>query len=748
MPTGRRESAPFPDKDQVRRFIAESNSRVGKREIARAFSITGDQHAQLRRMLRELREEGVFDHRKSSPAPGRTNLPNVCVLEVDRIDSDGELRAHPLDNKGTTEILVIYIAPSTPSQGALGVGDRVLARLERLDSGSYQATAIRVLDAGGKRVIGLFTLSSDGGRIQPADRRARSDYLVAGEHCADAEAGELVLAEILPGRHLGLPRARVTERLGSMDDPHSISLLTIHANFIPTLFSDAALAQADAAQPAALDKRTDLRALPLVTIDGVDARDFDDAVWAEADSDPANPGGWHILVAIADVAHYVRHGDALDRDARERGNSVYFPDRVVPMLPEALSNGLCSLIPDEDRACLAVHIYLSQEGEIRRHEFVRALMRSTARLNYAQLQKALDGHPDDALEPLMAGVVEPLYGAYLALEAARRKRGTLELDLPERKIVLAPDGSVARISEAPRYDSHKLIEEFMIAANVAAAETLEALKTACVYRVHDQPDAAKLEGLREMLAGFGLKLSTSRHITPLNLNQILAKASDGPNQHLISTLVLRAQARAEYSPNNFGHFGLALKRYAHFTSPIRRYADLLVHRALIAALGFGEDGLPSGAEAEFADICAHISQTERRAVVAERDANDRYTTAYLAAHVGADFPGKVSGVARFGLFVELEKTGADGLIPARSLGAARPRHDPVRHSLSFGATHVSIGDRVVVRLADADALTGGMIFELLEVNGKPWKQRSGGDPSKKRGRAAKAGKRGKRRKGK
>ncbi len=748
VPTGRRKSAPFPDKDQIRRFIAESPGRVGKREIARAFSITDDQRAQLREMLRELREEGVFNRRKAGRAQGRSSLPNVCVLEVDQIDSDGELRARPLNNTDAAENSIIYLAPTTPSQGAPGVGDRVLARLERLDGGNYQATAIRVLDAGSRQVIGLFSPDGNGGRIQPADRRARSDYLVASDHCADAKAGELVLAEILPGRHLGLPRARVTEHLGNIDDPNSISLLAIHANFIPTQFSDAALAQADAAQPAALDKRTDLRALPLVTIDGIDAHDFDDAVWAEADGDPANPGGWHILVAIADVAHYVRHGDALDHDARERGNSVYLPDRVVPMLPEALSNGLCSLKPEEDRACLAVHIYLSQDGEIRRHEFVRALMRSSARLNYAQLQKALDGHLDDALEPLMASVVAPIYSAYLALETARRKRGTLELDLPEREIILAPDGSVTRISQAPRYDSHKLIEEFMIAANVAAAETLEAHKTSCVYRVHDQPDAAKLEGLREMLAGFGLKLSTRGHITPLNLNQILAKAADGPNQHLISTLVLRAQARAEYSPHNFGHFGLALKRYAHFTSPIRRYADLLVHRALIAALGFGEDGLPPEAETKFAEVCVHISQTERRAVAAERDANDRYTTAYLATHVGADFPGRVSGVARFGLFVELDESGANGLIPARSLGATRPRHDPARHSLSFGATHVSIGDRVVVRLADANTLTGGMIFELLEVNEKPWKQRWGGNASKKRGRAAKASKRGKRRRGK
>ena len=673
-------------------------------------------------------------------------LPNVSVVEVERIDSDGELRARPVKSEDPDgPIPTIYISPETPSQGALGVGDRVLARLTPNEDGSYQANAIRVLDSGGGRLIGRFIVDgSIGGRIEPADRRARNDYLVAVEHVGDAISGELVLAEILPGRTLGLPRARVTERLGSMDAPNAISLLAIHTNFIPTEFSDAALSQAQAAGPVALGKRTDLRTLPLVTIDGVDARDFDDAVWAEADTDSGNLGGWHILVAIADVAHYVRHADALDEDARARGNSVYFPDRVVPMLPEALSNGLCSLRPDEDRACLAVHIYLSADGEIRRHKFVRGLMRSTRRLNYGQFQQALDGHPDDDLKPLMETVVSPLFGAYSALTTARRKRGSLELELPEKEVKLAPDGSVERISEAPRYDSHKLIEEFMIAANVAAATALEAKQAACVYRVHDQPDPAKLEGLREFLAGLGLKLSRSRQLNASNLNHILAKAADGDNQHLVSILVLRAQARAEYTPQNIGHFGLGLKRYAHFTSPIRRYADLLVHRALIAALGLGEGGLPDGSAVAFPEICSHISQTERRAVAAERDAKDRYIAAYLAERVGADFAARISGVARFGLFIELDESGADGLIPARSLSAARPRHDPRRHTLSVGATHFTIGERVVVRLAEADALTGGMIFDLLEVNGKTWRQPRQSNKPRPRGRAAKHAKHAKR----
>lgn len=730
---GRRDAAPFPDKDDVRRFITSSPRRVGKREIARAFSISGNDRARLRELLRELREEGTFDRRRGSR---RATLPDVTVLKIVRIDSDGELLGLPAGvNTPEADYPSIYVSPETHGQGALGIGDRVLARLTRIADSSYQATPIRVLDQGGSQLIGVFVTEGDGGRIQSVMKRGGKDHLVANQHCVDAKTGELVLAEQLPGRHYGLPLARIVDRLGDLEGPHAISLIAIHTNFIPTTFSSAALAQAKATQPAALDGRSDLRDLPLVTIDGANARDFDDAVWAETDPDPANPGGWHILIAIADVAHYVRQDDAIDREARERGNSVYFPDRVVPMLPEELSNGLCSLKPDEDRACLAVHIYISAEGEIRRHEFARALMRSTARLEYGQVQHALDGYPDKTLAPHMSNVIEPLHGAYEALLAARQKRSVLEFNMPEREVVLAVDGSIARITEAPRHDSHRLIEEFMIAANIAAAETLEASGMPCVYRVHDRPDSAKLEELRDVLAGLGMKLSKSQRNTPADINRILAKAAESPHAHLVNTLVLRAQARAEYTPSNFGHFGLALERYAHFTSPIRRYADLLVHRALISALDLGRDGLLANTEAELGDICTHISGTERRAIAAERDAMNRYAAAYLTAHIGAEFTGRISGVARFGLFVELFKSGIDGFIPARLLGNARPRHDPARHSLSLGAAHVTIGDRVLVRLAEADGLTGTTVFELVAVNEKPWSP----------GRSAKSFKAGKRR---
>ncbi len=732
MSTGRRDAAPFPKKEDVRRFIAESPGRVGKREIARAFSITSNDRARLRELLRELREEGTFARFGGSER--RAPLPNVTVIEIVRIDANGELRGRQVKtNAPESSHLTIYVSPDTPSRVTLGVGDRVLAKLRRLDESSYQASPIRVLDKGGGQLVGIFAAEGEGGRIQSVTKRGGKDHLVASENCTGAKTGELVLAEKLPGRHYGLPLARVQERIGDLDGPHAISLIAIHANFIPTQFSDDSLAQAKAAKPVALGARSDLRILPLVTIDGARARDFDDAVWAEADSDPANPGGWHILVAISDVAHYVPQNSALDHDARERGNSVYFPDRVVPMLPEALSNGLCSLKPGKDRACLAVHVYISADGEIRRHEFVRGLMRSTARLEYGQVQSALDGHPDDTLVPMMAEIIEPLHGAYKALLAARRKRGVLELDLPEREVSFANDGSIECIAKAPRFDSHKLIEEFMIAANVAAAETLETLGTPSVYRAHDQPDTAKLEELREILAGLGLKLSKSQRITSANINNILAKAAESPNRKLVNTLVLRAQARAEYTPSNYGHFGLALDSYTHFTSPIRRYSDLLVHRTLISALSLGENGLLASADAEFRSLCTHISGTERRAIAAERDAMDRYAAAYLAAHIGVKFTGRISGVARFGIFVELDETGMDGFVPARSLGGTRPRHDPMRHSLSVGAAHVTVGDRVLVRLVEADALTGSSLLDLLTVNEKAW---SPGNSSKtsKRGR--------------
>ena len=600
---------------------------------------------------------------------------------------------------------------------ALGVGERAVVHYSRLSPGLYEARIERAVAPAPETVLGIFRRDRDGGRIEPTDRRVRMEFRVAAADVGGALDGEIALAEILPQRRLGAPAARIIERIGDSADPRAFSLIAIHTHGIPTRFPEAALALAEKARPVPLGQREDLRSVPLVTIDGADARDFDDAVWAEPD--PEQAGHWHALVAIADVAWYVRPDDALDDAAKERGNSVYFPDRVVPMLPEALSNELCSLKPGVDRACMAAHLWIDAEGRLVRHRFVRGLMRSAARLTYEEAQDAADGNPNAATEPLIEPVLRPLYGVFRALDAARRRRGSLDLDLPERRILLDPRGHVARIEPRRRLDSHKVIEELMIAANVAAAESLERLHLPCLYRVHDAPDPLKLAALRtfvESLGLPGLALAKGQVIRPRHFNDILRKAAGTPFETLVHQLVLRSQAQAVYSPNNIGHFGLALRSYAHFTSPIRRYADLLVHRALIAAHRFGAGALPAGGGDAFASLGEHVSMTERRAAAAERSASDRYLAAFLAERVGAAFAGRINGVTRAGLFVTLAETGADGLVPMRSLPGDFYRHDEAHHRLVGQRTRrtFTMGDAVTVRLAEANTVTGSLLFALDE----------------------------------
>lgn len=723
----------LPSREEIVDFIATSPTPVGKRDIARAFKVDPGHRVALKGLIKDIERSGEVERgtkRRLAPVGG---LPEVAVLEIAAIDLDGEATAKP----------VVMPAGATPPRivmrgdrlGAEEVGQRVVARLSRVEGGDYEARVIRLLSGTTERVLGVFRRHGEGGRIEPTDRRIKNEYRVALADARDAAEGELVLAEVLPARRLGLPQARVVERIGDLANPRTISLIAIHENDIPTGFPPEAIAQAEAATPVKLGSRTDLRKIPLVTIDGSDARDFDDAVWAEPDPDPENHGGWHILVAIADVSWYVRPDDALDRAARERGNSVYFPDRVVPMLPEALSNELCSLKPKVDRACLAVHMWLDASGAKRRHQFVRGLMRSAARLTYEEVQAARDGHGDDKTKPLAETVIAPLYGAYAALDKARRRRGTLDLDLPERRVILGAGGQIERIERRLRLASHKLIEEFMIAANVAAAETLERLRQLCMYRVHDAPDPAKLEALREFLEGLedsGLRLAKGQVVKPRHFNQLLEHAIGTPYAPLINELVLRSQAQAAYSPTNLGHFGLALRRYAHFTSPIRRYADLLVHRALVAghnAAGeeFGEGGLPETQPEAFAETGTHISQTERRAAAAERSALDRYTATFIAARVGANFHGRINGVTRFGLFVTLDDSGADGLVPISSLPNDFYIHEEKQHRLvgRRSGRAFRLGDAVTVRLAEANPVTGGLILTVLEPDGEDAAPRRG-----------------------
>ena len=708
-------AVPFPTKEQVLEFIRTSPVPVGKREIARAFHLRGQDRIPLKALLKELEKEGNVDrgHARRLAAPGA--LPEVTVIQVIGPDADGDIWARPIDFPEDDAEPQIIVIEDKKLDRPLAAGDRILARLERKDSDVYEARPIRRLQSRAERVVGVLEKGPHGsGRLVPTSKRLKTEFTVDARDIGGAKPDEIVIAEVEPAKRLGQPKARIVERIGRVGEPKAVSIISIAEHHIPFQFSPAALEQAETAVAAPLGDRTDLRKVPLVTIDGDDARDFDDAVWATADDNAKNPGGWRIMVAIADVAWYVRPGDALDRNAWERGNSVYFPDRVVPMLPEELSNGWCSLRPHEDRPVMAVEMTLDANGQKIHHKFLRGLMRSAARLTYEQAQAAIDGNPNDLTGPLLEPVLKPLYGAFQALLKAREARGTLELDLPERRVFITQEGQIDRIEARERLDSHRLIEEFMIAANVAAAEALEKKRWPCMYRVHDRPDETRIEALREFLDTLDLRLAKGQVILPKHFTQLLGQARGTPYAEMISTLVLRSQAQAVYAPENLGHFGLALARYAHFTSPIRRYADLLVHRALIGAYEFGEGALEKVEPKDFAKTGVHISATERRAAAAERDAIDRYVAAFLADKIDAEFVGRISGVARFGLFVNLRGSGADGIIPISTLPNDFYDHDEDRHALVGRRTgrRFQLGQTVTVRLVEADPLTGGITLEL------------------------------------
>lgn len=713
----KRQISELPTREAILEFIRDSAAPVGKREIARAFRLSSEDRTSVADMLAEMEQDGDIRRGRGRRYSIGDRLPSVTVLEVVGLDADGDAVVKPADERLAEQSPRIRLVPDRGRGRAPGPGDRVLARLSRQTSGGYTARIMRVLERRPSRVFGVFRKQRDGGRLEPADRRYKSGFLIADSNTGEAEDGELVACETLPGRAFGLPLARVVSRIGDVSDPRSVSPLVVARNDIPDTFSPAALRQADRAVAAPADDREDFRDLPLITIDDEDARDFDDAVWAEADANPDNPDGWHLAVAIADVGWYVRPDDALDKDAVSRGNSVYLSDRVIPMLPEALSNGWCSLNPGEDRPCLAVHIWIDANGRKIRHKFHRALMRSAARLTYNQVQRFRDGGSAGAGEtPPPPGVVEPLYGAFEALQKARDTRGAIDLDMPERRIVLAEDGSVERIDRRQRLDSHRLIEEFMILANVCAAETLEDVGQPCMYRLHDDPDPDRVTALRDYLRTLGLRLAGGQAVRPRHFAQLVSRIAGKPYANAVQDAILRSQAKAVYGPENIGHFGLALRRYAHFTSPIRRYSDLLVHRALIAGLRLGAGALRSDAGLRFSEIGDHISMTERRAAAAERECFDRLCAHFLASKVGAVFSGRVTGVERFGLFVELDDSGAGGLVPVSALGEAYYAYDEARQALRADASgeEFRLGDVLGLRLAEANALTGSLALELAD----------------------------------
>jgi ribonuclease R len=710
----------LPSKAQILEFVNETPGPTGKREIAREFGIKGAARQGLKKILSELQDDGLLERGRKRRLRPAGALPPVLIVDVVSIDSDGDPLCTPARWDSEDAPPIIHLTASAKRGApAPAKGDRILARVKRVSGGQYEAEAIRVLGTGPDAFMGVYEVLDGTGSLSSIDRKRRTTYPVEKRDNGGAANGDVVEAEIVRGRRGR--HARITAIIGSIDAPSTFSLIALKSREIPVEFHPDALAQAEKATPAPLElgpkdkHRADLRDLPLITIDGADARDFDDAVWAAPDDDPKNPSGWRLIVAIADVSWYVRPGDALDISAKERGTSVYFPDRVTPMLPEALSNDLCSLRPNEDRACVAAHIWIDNNGAILRSTFERALMRSAARLTYEQVQAAHDGATDDLTAPLATPVIAPLYGAYATLEAGRIKRGTLEIDLPELQIYLGDDGHIGKIEPRPRLDSHRLIEEFMITANVAAAKTLAAKNKPFLYRVHEPPSLEKLEALRESLAGLGYKLAKGA-VKTSDFTGIIRQAAEKNQSRLVNTLILRSQSKAVYTPELEGHFGLALSQYCHFTSPIRRYPDIIVHRALVDAYRQGPGGLTPEEADDLEDIGDQTSITERRAESAERDAKDRYIAAFMAEHVGATFKGHINGVARFGFFVTLDDTGADGLVPVSTLPWDRYFHEETAHRLVGQETGnaYTMGAAVKVKLAEANIHTGGLVFHVLE----------------------------------
>jgi ribonuclease R len=672
------------------------------------------QKAQLKSTLVELLSDGSIEKTERRRFRVKGQLPPVLVVQFHKLDIDGELLARPKDSDINAP--VIRLAPNEANSGAniVGVGDFALVRLSSHEDG-YEARVIKKLDRDQGPVLGVINKDRVQWRIDSISRKSRTSYLLRKEDQAKVKAGDLVRVSPMSGRSDGLRRAKLIEHIGSMDQAKAASLLTLAEHGIKEGFTAEEELQANKAKAPTLKNRTDLRDLPLITIDPDDARDFDDAVYAKPDTSKNNADGWLIYVAIADVAAFVTPGSALDDGARKRGNSVYLPDRVVPMLPERLSADLCSLRPLEDRACLMVRMVLDKNGNKLSHKFFRGIMHSKARLTYTQAQNAIDGNADKIAAPVLKSVLQPLWSAYQALQIARNKRQPLQIETDERKIRVGDNGEITSIDKKQRLNAHRLIEEFMVLANVCAAQTLENDKKPLIYRVHETPDQAKILGLAEFLRGIGLKWSKGQKPTPERFNQLLSQASNTDMQQMVNQMVLRSQMRAIYDTANRGHFGLALDQYAHFTSPIRRYADLTVHRGLISACNLGDDGSDGKEQSELKSIAEHITATERTAMAAERDAASRYVAAFLAERIQATFTAKISGVTRFGVFVTLDETGADGLIPIRSLGNEYFNHDEAAHTLvgRDSGGRYRLGMAVELRLIESNPITGGLIFEML-----------------------------------
>lgn len=704
----------FPDRQTVLDFLKENPDATTKADIARGLKVKGRERAVLREILTELEREGKLERTGKRSWAQADRPPPSGLVEFTRLTKEGDLIGQCVGEGGLFGPELIYGGPSGKNRArAPAKGDRAICKIVGRENGEWRAYVITLLEKRvSERIVGLFERGPRGGRVVPASRKERRELLIQEADSRGAKDGDLVIAEPKPQgkRQYGPSLGVVKEIVGHITDARSASLIAIHAHDIPVEFPEAVLKEAREKQPADVP-RTDLTQIPLITIDPHDARDHDDAVYAEA----VEGGGWRVIVAIADVSAYVTEGSALDKEAEKRGNSTYFPDRVVPMLPFELSADACSLKEGELRPCLAVEMIFSKDGHKQRHKFMRANMRSAAKLAYEEAQAAIDGKPGGKAGEIVETMLKPLWGAYEAVAKARDARSPLDLDLPERRIQFNADGDITGIVTKERLEAHRLIEEFMIQANVAAAETLEQKKSPVIYRVHDTPSDAKIAAFAEFLQTLDMKWTIGERPQTHKFNKLLAEIKGGDYDGMISQMVLRTQAQAIYSEENLGHFGLNLPKYAHFTSPIRRYADLVVHRALITAHDFGPDGLSERSAARLEEIAEHISMTERRSMAAERDATDRYLAIFLADRVGAEFEGRITGVTPAGLFVSLAGSGADGFVPISSLSDDYWVHDEAAmavYARRSGKTF-SLGQIVRVRLLEVTPLQGGLLLEMI-----------------------------------
>lgn len=710
----------FPSAEEILEFISESDLPAHKSDIAKAFHIRGEARVELKQILKDLEINGLVNRKGKNYTAVSNEIAEDCILEVAKIDKDGELIGYPVHEKKDGFVTKVYI---NTRDGQIKPGDRVSGKCAKDETtGHYEATNVKkIRHHSEEELVCIYKINHNGEKtFVPTDRRNRKVYFPDADQTEDLKDGDVIAVKITPSPNYETrEKATLLRKIADKSDPHAISLISINTYEIPNDFSQEAMQQAKDNSVPALGDREDLRDLPLVTIDGADARDFDDAVYAKETKD-----GFELIVAIADVSYYVRANTTLDNEAFDRGNSTYFPDRVVPMLPEGLSNDMCSLMPNVDRACMACHMTIDKEGNLKKHHFTRALMNSKARLTYAQAQNGIDfllkgdGQLDPKVKPIMDDVIKPLYNAYQAFLKARNARQCLELDLPEREVKLDREKNIIdSITVKTRYESMKLIEEFMVAANVAAATTLE--KANCIYRVHDKPDPERLTNVRAFITELGYTLTSKEEIVSKHLNHLLQEVKGKPEAPLVNTIILRSQSQAVYGSYNIGHFGLSLEKYAHFTSPIRRYADLIVHRSLVKELGLGDGKLTEQEIAKIEEISDHISITERRSISAERDAKSRYIAMYLSDNVGATFEGRISGVTNKGLFIELDETGADGLIPMKTLDDDYYILDEQNHCL-VGRRNKRVyrlAAKIKVKVAEANADKGSMIFALVDSKG-------------------------------